>query len=160
MTIKEPVMRHAEAGDREKLCRLWQEAFGDEEAFFHLFFNKGFTPENSLVFELSGEIISVLYWFDFYASGQPLAYVYGVATATSHRGTGLASKLLESAKQIIKSRGYKGIILVPAKEKLFGFYEKLSYKIATKVCKTVVEPSKTPAKLTYVTAEKYAVPSS
>lgn len=155
MIIDNLSFRMAEYSDRDVLSSLWQEAFGDEESFFSLFFDKGFSPQRSALAVIDGRIASALYWFDFSVDEEPIAYIYGVATFKEYRGRGIASALLENAAGIISRSGYSGIILVPAKPHLYSYYEKNGYKIATKVSIITAKPSNTPASLRIISIEEY-----
>ena len=106
-----------------KLQKLWQEAFDEPEDFTDLFFSKIYSPERCHCILDQGVPVCALYWFDCYVSGRKLAYIYAVATLKSHRGQGLAQKLIREAHEILRQQGYAGVILVPAGEKLFGFYK-------------------------------------
>lgn len=114
------------------LKRLWQEAFGDTEEALNAFFATAFSP-NRCNYILENDVpVSALYWFDCRLDGQKLAYIYAVATLETHRGRGLARKLMENTHTILKEKGYAGAILVPGNEKLFAFYKKMGYCVATK----------------------------
>lgn len=110
------------------LRTLWQEAFGDTEAFLDAFFATGFSGQRHHVLWDSGEAVSALYWFDCTLSGHKLAYLYAVATRRSHRGKGLAKRLLGETHALLTARGYSGAVLVPGSAALFDFYEKLGYR--------------------------------
>lgn len=147
--------RAARCEDRAELSSLWQEAFSEGEEFFTLFFENGFLPENSLCAEINGKIAAVLYWFDFFYREKPIAYIYGVATLMKFRGCGIGTRLMNEAQSIIKNRGYSGVILLPAKSELYSFYDKLGYKIATKVSKFTANASEMPAKIEIVSPKRY-----
>jgi predicted N-acetyltransferase YhbS len=115
------------------LRKLWQEAFGDSDETLDAFFARGFSEERFLCIEEDGIPVSALYWFDCELDGQKLAYLYAVATAKSHRGKGLASRLMAQAHIRLKELGYAGAILVPGNSELFNFYKKLGYRAATTV---------------------------
>ena len=155
MIIDKLKFRSASASDREVLSKLWQEAFSDGDEFFSLFFDNGFSPANSLCATIDGEVIAALYWFDFIYRGKPIAYIYGVAVFEKHRAIGVGTALMNEAKKVIKSRGYSGIILLPAKAHLYVYYERIGYKIATKVGKFAVKASESTAELEIITPDLY-----
>ena len=114
------------------LRHLWQEAFGDSQETLDSFFATGFSDDRFHCIKEDNISVSALYWFDCYLDGYKLAYIYAVATLESHRGQGLARRLMEETHQILKNNGYAGAILVPGEKSLFSYYEKLGYRVATK----------------------------
>lgn len=110
-----------------QLRALWQEAFADPDSFLDLFFSRAFHRERCSVANLDGEVAAALYWFDCTCRGQKLAYVYAVATAKKHRGQGLARELMVATHTHLAACGYHGVVLVPAEESLFAYYERLGY---------------------------------
>ena len=138
------------------LRALWQEAFGNTETFTDLFFTLGFSPERCHSILENNAPVSALYWFDCQLEGHKLAYLYGVATLKSHRGKGLATRLMWETHEILRKRGYSGAILVPEKETLFDFYRKLNYRDATTVAEFSCESGDTPLPLRQIGAAEYA----
>ena len=112
----------------DELRALWQEAFGDDDAFLEHFFTYGFAPDRCRCVTVDGKLAAALYWFDCSFQGKPLAYLYGVATFKAHRGKGFCKALAENTHNHLKYLGYAGEILVPAGEKLFQMYEKMGYE--------------------------------
>ena len=80
----------------EGLCKLWQEAFGDNDAFLDAFWSTAFSSDRCRCITVDGEVAAALYWFDCRCENKPMAYLYAVATARSHRGKGLCKALMES----------------------------------------------------------------
>lgn len=108
---------------------LWQEAFGDDDAFLDHFYTYGFAPDRCRCLCVDGHVAAALYWFDCALDGRPLAYLYGVATAKAFRGKGLCRALAENTHAHLKYLGYTGAVLVPGEEKLFRMYEKMGYEV-------------------------------
>lgn len=138
------------------LRKLWQEAFGDPEDFTELFFTKGFSPDRMHCIWENGVPVSALYWFDCRLDGHKLAYIYGVATLKSHRDNGLAGQLLTQTHDILKNRGYEGVILVPHGAALFDFYRKFGYKTATTAGEFSCAAGDSPAEIRQIAPEEYA----
>lgn len=138
------------------LRQLWQEAFGNSPAFTELFFYLGFSPDRYHCILENDTPVSALYWFDCTLNSRKLAYVYGVATLKSHRGQGFARRLMAQTHEILRSRGYSGVILVPEEAGLFRFYEKIGYRTATTVTEFTCEPADTPLHLRQIDAAEYA----
>ena len=134
---------------------LWQEAFGESEAWLDNFFDRCFSPDRTHAIWQNGELVSALYWFDCHLENHRLAYLYAVATAKTYRGRGLATRLMGETHQILKEKGYAGAILVPGEAELFGFYEKLGYRTATTVREFTAERGDTPIPLRKIDAESY-----
>lgn len=137
------------------LRRLWQEAFNEPEDFTDLFFSVGYSPRRCHYIAENGVPVSALYWFDCELSDHKLAYIYGVATLKSHRGKGLAGRLLNETHEILRQQGYAGAILVPSGASLFDFYRQFGYETATTVSRFTCEPGDTPIALREITPEEY-----
>lgn len=137
------------------LKKLWQEAFGDDEAFLEHFYTYGFAPDRCRCVSVDGQIAAALYWFDCSYQGKPLAYLYGVATAKNHRGKGLCRILTENTHKHLKYLGYAGEILVPAEGNLFQMYEKMGYSLCASVSEFTCQAGETPVALRQVDAEEY-----
>ena len=137
------------------LKQLWQEAFGDDDAFLEHFFAYGFAPDRCRCLTVDGQIAAALYWFDCSYQGKPLAYLYGVATAKNHRGKGLCRILTENTHNHLKYLGYAGEILVPAEGNLFQMYEKMGYSLCASVSEFTCQAGETPVALRQVDAEEY-----
>lgn len=135
---------------------LWQEAFDDPENFIDFFFSKIYSPERCHCILDQGMPASALYWFDCDLKGRKLAYVYAVATLKSHRGQGLAQKLIHETHEILREQGYAGVILVPAGEKLFTFYKKLGYEVATTCSRLTYQAGDSPVAIQKISPAEYA----
>ena len=110
-----------------QLRHLWQEAFGDTDAFLDSFFTTGYCPDRCQCISFDGRIAAALYWFDCYWEEKKLAYIYAVATDKAFRGRGLCRMLMEDTHQHLRALGYQGAVLVPGDADLFHLYEKLGY---------------------------------
>lgn len=110
------------------LKQLWQQAFGDPEAFTDGFFRTGFSPERCRCVFLDGTVAAALYWFDGQWREKRIAYLYAIATDRQFRNRGLCQALMEDTHTHLKKLGYAGAALVPADRALFSFYEKASYR--------------------------------
>ena len=109
------------------LKSLWKTVFGDPDDVIDGFFDLAYSPDRCRYIEADDRIVSALYWFDCEYEGGKLAYIYAVATDPAHRGKGLASRLMNETHTHLKSLGYAGAVLKPAKG-LFPFYERLGYQ--------------------------------
>ena len=138
------------------LKKLWQEAFADPDNFIDFFFSKIYSPNRCHCILDQGMPASVLYWFDCDLKGRKLAYVYAVATLKSHRGQGLAQKLIRESHEILREQGYAGVILVPADEKLFSFYKNLGYEVATTCSRLTCQAGDSPVAIQKISPAEYA----
>ena len=110
-----------------QLKALWQQAFGDPDAFVDRFFGNFFSPNRCRYLEEDGKIVSALYWFDCYLEEEKWAYLYAVATDEAHRGKGLCRHLMEMTHRDLAESGYAGAVLFPAEAHLWNYYKKLGY---------------------------------
>lgn len=111
-----------------RLRALWKEAFGESDAFLDLFFSAAYAPQRCRVAVDGDTVAAMLYWFDCGCRGRTVAYLYGIATAQSHRGRGLATALLEDTHDHLEELCYAAALLVPAGESLFRFYGARGYR--------------------------------
>lgn len=117
------------------LRNLWKEAFKDSDAFLDTFFRTAFHPNRCRCIFDEKRAVAALYWFDCIYENKPIAYIYAVATAKSHRGQGLCRQLMDDTHKYLTLNGYKGALLVPGSTELFKMYEKMNYK----TCSTIRE---------------------
>lgn len=109
------------------LQALWQEAFGDEDAFINLFFDQVFSPDRCRCVMVGGQIAAALYWLDCRADDRPVAYLYAVATAEDYQGQGLCRAMMADTHELLRELGYVGSLLVPGEESLFEMYSTMGY---------------------------------
>lgn len=116
-----------------ELRKLWKETFGDSDAFLDTFEKTAFSLDRCRCVTIDGCVIAALYWFDCSFLGQPIAYIYAVATAKAFRGQGICHALMKNTHEHLKEAGYEGAILSPASDELFSFYEKMGYETCSYV---------------------------
>ena len=138
------------------LRQLWQEAFGDSDAFLDSFFSLGFSAERCRCVTEEDRVTAALYWFDCSCDGRKIAYLYAVATAASHRGKGLFSTLLADTKEVLKEAGFDGILLVPENEALGRMYEKFGFTACTTVDTFSVKAGANAIDLREIGADEFA----
>lgn len=110
------------------LRTLWQEAFGDTDAFLDGFFSTAYAPERCLCVAEGEEVLSAAYWLDVLLPEGKGAYIYAVATLEAHRGKGLATIVLNAIRETLRQRGYAAAILVPGDRELADFYGAMGYR--------------------------------
>lgn len=150
MTIE---FRHPRPGEEAVLRALFTEAFRDG-AFTDLFFRTGFSPARCLA-AFDGTLLAALHWFDCSLDGKKSAYIYGIATFEAHRGRGIGSKLIRAALAHLNSAGYDVILLVPAEESLFAYYERFGFHTVSTIREVPVAAG-TPLPIRKLTAAEYA----
>ena len=126
MIIKSP-----EQKDIPQLRQLWRQAFRDTDAFLDIFFSTAFSPERCRCVMEKGQLAAALYWFSCQSDGQPLAYLYAVATLQKFRGQGFCRKLMADTHTHLKNMGYAGAILVPGNPGLREMYRAMDYRDMT-----------------------------
>lgn len=151
MTIKSPDFAQIPA-----LRKLWQQAFGDTDAFLDIFFKTAYSPNRCRCVILDGQLAAALYWFDCRLEGMRYAYLYAVATDLAHRNKGLCSALLEDTHRHLFELGYVGTVLVPGEASLFQFYEKAGYRTFGFVDEFACASSGCPIELHAVDSKIYA----
>ena len=118
--------------DKEGIISLWKEAFGDSRREIEFFLKNKFVPENTVVYEENGEIISQLFLLNgemcFNGVDYSSYYLYAACTSQKHRGKGIMGRMLEFSKSLAKERGIDCICLMPAEDSLYNFYSKFGFK--------------------------------
>ena len=126
MIIKQPIQEEI-----PQLRQLWKKAFGDTDAFLDIFFSAAFAPERCRCALVEGVVAAALYWFSCESNGQPVAYIYAVATAEEFRGQGLCRQLMADTHRHLKDLGYAGAVLVPGDAGLRKMYGTMGYEDMT-----------------------------
>lgn len=140
----------------DDLRQLWQEAFGDSEAFLNGFFSQVFSPDRCRCVSVEGMPVAALYWLDCRVDDRPLAYLYAVATAKAHRGKGLCRALMADTHRLLRELGYAGSLLVPGSGPLFGFYAGMGYQSCGSIREFTCRAADTPVPLRKLDAREYA----
>lgn len=111
-----------------ELQALWQQVFGDTDAFISAFFSTAFDPQRCRCVTVEDQVAAVLYWFDCDYPGGKAAYIYAVATHPDFRNRGLCRSLLKDTHALLAEKGYAVSVLVPGEKGLFEMYEKMGYR--------------------------------
>lgn len=126
------MIRFAKESDIDSIISLWNEAFGDSEEDIRFFLDNRFVPENTVVFEEYGAVVSMLFLLEgnlvLNNNSYSSYYLYAACTAKSCRGRGIMAMLLEKAKEVTAERNKYFICLMPGEKSLFHFYERFGYK--------------------------------
>ena len=138
------------------LLKLWQEAFGDDDAFLEAFFSTAYSADRCRCIMLDGEIAAALYWMPCEHQGKKIAYIYGVATAKAHRRKGLCHTLMADTHRILKEQGYEGTILVPQSADLEALYGSMGYSVCSQIREFVCGPQISDLQLSRINTVEYA----
>lgn len=149
MTIEFRPPKHGEEG---QLKELFTEAFHDAW-FTELFFEKGYSPERCFL-AAEGAVLAGLHWFDCTLREKKAAYVYGIAAFERCRGQGIGSRLIRAALEHLKER-CEVILLVPAGESLFGYYERFGFSAVSTIREERIAAG-APLPLRKLTVSEYA----
>ncbi len=128
-------MRPALWSDMERLKAIWKLCFGDGDSFIDFYFARRFQPKQVAVYLVDQVITAMLTMIPIqYVDGpegektRQGAMLYAIATHPDFQRRGMASELMEWALAYLESRQIELCVLVPAEEKLFGFYEMQGYQ--------------------------------
>lgn len=153
----------AEAELREQMCRLWQEAFGDEREFVMHYLDR-YSREDCRILRFGerGEVVAMMHYHPFTVGGsdcnevavrfspsQPCmegcrgAYIYGVATAVDCRGKGLASAMIAESMAKMRSRGIDFAMLIAEEPSLRRWYGGMGFELLEGVTASVTAPDGT-----------------
>lgn len=153
----------AEAELREQMCRLWQEAFGDEREFVMHYLDR-YSREDCRILRFGerGEVVAMMHYHPFTVGGSDCnevavrfspsqqcmegcrgAYIYGVATAVECRGKGLASVMIAESMAKMRSRGIDFAMLIAEEPSLRRWYGCMGFELLEGVRATVTAPDGT-----------------
>ena len=113
--------------DLPALRRLWQNTFGDSDAYLDVFFSIAYAPQRCLCLRTNAQIVAAAYWLDCEIGGKKAAYIYAVATDEGHRGRGYCHALMAQIHSLLLSQDYCICLLVPADARLRHMYRGMGY---------------------------------
>ena len=112
------IIKHPTEQDIPALRQLWQTVFGDTDSFL----------EKSLSIREEERLAGAVYWLDCSWQGQPVAYIYALATHPDYRNRGFGKQLMAEVHNTLRQQGYRGVCLVPGESRLEGYYAGLGYQ--------------------------------
>ncbi len=128
-TLLWPKTSALQLGPEERACKLlWQEVFGDDEAFIDHFLICHHQPQQLFTHWEKEELVAMLHLIPFQHEGKRVGYLYGIATAPRARHQGLATRLIQQAIEKAKEEQFSALILIPANEGLRSFYSRFGFK--------------------------------
>ena len=125
-------LRTSREGEENQEKALWQQVFGDDDAFIQLYYDTCYTPKDVFVLLEDGRLASMLICLPVTlrmadkSMGRG-AYVYALATAPASRGKGYAQKLLAFMHTHLRDQGLDFSATVPAMSSLFSFFQKAGF---------------------------------
>ncbi len=125
------ILRASTPRDREALKSLWKTAFGDGDDYIDSFFENLWQPENAVVAEVGGEVVSAMYvlpeiaLFPYRRKTLSGAYTYALATLPEYRGRGIGTAVCKAANDRALALADAACVL-PAEPGLYPFYENAS----------------------------------
>lgn len=147
---------YPQPGQLQQLRMLWQEAFGDTEDYLDGFFYHVFSSDRCRCVTVGDQVTAALYWLDCRANQRPMAYLYAIATAKSHRGKGLCRALMADTHSLLQDLGYAGCLLVPGHHGLFRMYRDMGYAVCSGIREFTCTAGSEPLPLRQIGAEEYA----
>lgn len=122
-------IRTARENEREKLKRLWNECFLDEDPFLSYWFDNVCEP-NMAVAAMDGErLIGALHMKEYklfsFGKEYKAVYICGFGVEKSERKKGIGTKLLDYAHDYCKKQNADFVFLLPD---IDGYYEKFGYE--------------------------------
>lgn len=128
-------MRRIEYMKEEHLSQvvdLWAEAFGDDKNYIEIFLAFQIKDRFSYIVSQEGAVIGMSHVFPCEIhtpkGDYKFAYIYAVATRSSHRKQGIAKEMMHFIQKDLKKKNYHGIFLFPADESLFSYYQKIGFR--------------------------------
>ena len=117
--------------DFPELMDLWHDVFGDDYEVSGFFLNNALWYGDIYAKRVDGKIVSAFYFVDSKLINgnktEKVKYLYAAATLPEYRKQGIMSDMIKYAAEVLSDKGYSAIILCPADEKLYGYYEKLGF---------------------------------
>lgn len=117
--------------DYDELVSLWQTVFGDNADVVRFFLKNAVSTGDIYANKIAGKIVSAFYFVDSELINgnktEKVKYLYAAATLPGYRKQGIMSEMIKYSAEVLGDKGYPAIILCPANEKLFDYYEKLGF---------------------------------
>ena len=113
------ILRYANSGDMDNICRIWQASFGDSEEFIREFFGRTGILATTVAAEIDGQVRAFMCAFDGIGD---MSYLYALCTQPEYRGRGIGGKVLLEAIRLAHLRGASAAVLHPASSTLAKWY--------------------------------------
>lgn len=137
------------------LSALWQQVFGDSEAYISTFFRLARVKKRCFCVTDGDAPVGALYWLDMWCRGEKLAYLYAIVTAPQRRGQGICKKLMNHTLNTLAASGYAGALLVPESPSLRQMYRKMGFEDGAPLQEFTVEGGIAPMALEELSGSAY-----
>lgn len=131
--------------DSLKARKIWEDCFGDPPEFTQWYFREVYQPENTLFYEVGGQLASNLQirFFNLCLNGIPVkaGYLAGVATYPQFRKQGYSRALIQKSFAHILANGANYCFLVPTS---FAFYEQFGFAACYNKTLCTIDPKELP----------------
>lgn len=121
-------IRICQNSEIDKVRKIWDYCFDDGIDYTNFYFEKKFKPENAVVLEKDGDIISAIHLnqhkINLLGRIEDVSYVVGVSTLPEARGLGKMGELMEYSFKEMYKRDQDVSLLMPID---FRLYSKFGY---------------------------------
>ncbi|AGA69068.1 acetyltransferase [Desulfitobacterium dichloroeliminans LMG P-21439] len=138
-------MRLAHSEDIVRLKEIWQRCFGDTDSFIDFYYTYRFKAEQTAVYLQDNSIAAMLtmipiQWVDDLPEAIRIdgAMLYAIATHPDFQHQGIATELMDWAKNYLRDQQVELCVLVPAEAHLYKFYARQGYQEGFIVQETVL----------------------
>lgn len=112
--------------------KIYEAGFRDTRDWTDWYFDRVYNDEDALtVTNQDGETVAALmltkYRFDMLSTPLDCSYISGATTLRRHRGLGHMSALIREALSVSRQRGDALCCLIPAYDRLYGFYNRFDF---------------------------------
>ncbi|MDO5014883.1 MAG: GNAT family N-acetyltransferase [Clostridia bacterium] len=114
--------------DKQDLISLWNTVFEDSIEYIENFMNYNFNSENIIVAKYKEKIVSAYYFIPVNFENHSAYYLYAAATLPEYRKMGIMGELLKYGMNLAQKRKIRFVLLSPANESLYNYYEKFGFK--------------------------------
>ena len=127
-------IRAATRDDLPQIVHVWQTVFGDSEAYIRFFLDNRCALPHTLVYTQSSVVVSQLFLLSAKLKAAEkifsVYYLFAAATLPQYRGQGYMGDLLRAAQQKCLAEKSDGIVLLPAGDGLYRYYERFGFQEA------------------------------
>lgn len=113
----------------DELKKLWHMVFGDDFDIIDSYFKRFYSDELCATEYINGELCAAAYVMPVGElvngdEAEKCAHIYAVAVYPKYRGCGYGISVTKKAIKLAEEAGYSAIVIHPAEESLYSFYEK------------------------------------